>query len=101
MNQKSERRNNGLRFGLVRYSQPLWRSLPAVDSYRHSRNEEKDSYVRALAQLEQEDEEIPLPPERGPIVFRDGVFQIDMSRVEEKGDIDPELKKLIDSILKE
>lgn len=84
---------------MARYVQPSWRSMPAEDSYRHSRNEEKDSYVRALAKLEQEDEEIPLPPERGPIVFRDGVFQIDMSRVEEKGDIDVELKKLIDSIM--
>jgi hypothetical protein len=100
MNQESEQ-NNGLRFGAVRYVQPLWRSLPAEDRCRHTRNEEKDSYVHALAKLEQEDEEIPLPPERGPIVFRDGVFQIDMSRVEEKGDIDIELKKLIDSIMKE
>ncbi len=75
--------------------------MPAQDSYRLSRNEEKDSYIRALAKLEQEDEEIPLPPERGPIVFRDGVFQIDMGRVEDKCDIDLELKKLIDSILKE
>jgi hypothetical protein len=101
MDQKSERQNSGLRFGLLRYNQPLWRTIPAEDSYRRSRNDEKDSYVHALAKLEQEDEEIPLPPERGPIVFRDGVFQIDMSRVEEKGDIDLELKKLIDSILKE
>jgi hypothetical protein len=33
------------------------------------------------------------------VVFRDGVFQIDMNRMEEKGDIDIELKKLIDSIM--
>lgn len=86
---------------MIRYVQPLWRAMGARDSYRHSRDEEKDSYVRALAKLEQEDEEIPPPPDRGPIVFRDGVFQIDMSRVEEKGDIDVELKKLIDSIMGE
>jgi len=90
----------GLSLGNTHYVQPRWRSMPAEDIYRHSKNEEKDSYVRALAKLQEEDEEILLPPERGPIVFRDGVFQIDMSRIEEKGDIDLELKKLIDTIMK-
>jgi len=84
---------------MSRYTQPRWRSLPARDLYRLSRDEERDIYVRALTKLEQEDEEIPLPTERGPVVFRDGVFQIDMSRMEEKGDIDTELKKLIDTIM--
>ncbi len=90
---------SSLTFGMSRYTQPRWRSLPARDLYHLSRDEERDIYVRALTKLEQEDEEIPLPTERGPVVFRDGVFQIDMSRMEEKGDIDTELKKLIDTIM--
>lgn len=90
---------NSLQFGMPRYVQPRWRSLPARDIYHPSRDEERDIYVRALTKLEREDEEIPLPADRGPVVFRDGVFQIDMSRMEEKGDIDTDLKKLIDTIM--
>jgi hypothetical protein len=52
-------------------------------------------HTRALA----EDEEIPLPDEHGPIVFKDGVFQIDVSESEGQAGIDPALKGLIDSIL--
>jgi len=66
--------------------------MPAERRYKHAQDEEKDSYIRALAKLQEEDEELLLPNERGPIVFRDGIFQIDMSRIEEKGDIDLELK---------
>lgn len=98
MKQESDTESS-LKFGMSRYEQPRWRTLPARDVYHRARDEERDIYVRALTKLEQEDEEIPLPTERGPVVFRDGVFQIDMSRMEEKGDIDTELKKLIDTIM--
>jgi len=86
-------------FGMSRYLQPRWRSYPASARFCRSRDDEVDRYVHALENLVQEDEEIPLPSDRGPVVFRDGVFQIDMNRMEEKGDIDIELKKLIDSIM--
>lgn len=86
-------------FGMSRYVQPRWRSHSAHVHFRRSRDDEADRYVHALENLVQEDEEIPLPSDRGPVVFRDGVFQIDMNRMEEKGDIDIELKKLIDSIM--
>jgi len=100
MNQEFEK-NSAIYFGSTRYVQPRWRALQAQQKFSHSLNEESDRYVHALAKLEQEDEEIPLPSDRGPIVFRDGLFQIDMSQIEEKGDIDIELKKLIDSIIGE
>ncbi len=53
----------------------------------------------AIRELSAEDEEIPLPDEHGPIVFKDGVFQIDVSESESPAGIDPALKGLIDSIL--
>ncbi|HAP55596.1 MAG: hypothetical protein LWX23_02745 [Spirochaetia bacterium] len=54
---------------------------------------------QAIRELSAEDEEIPLPDEHGPIVFKDGVFQIDVSESEGQAGIDPALKGLIDSIL--
>ncbi|MDX9826143.1 MAG: hypothetical protein RBT73_00180 [Spirochaetia bacterium] len=54
---------------------------------------------QAIRELSAEDEEIPLPEDHGPIVFKDGVFQIDVSGSDSPAGIDPALKGLIDSIL--
>ncbi len=45
------------------------------------------------------DDDLLGPEEFGPIVFRDGIFQIDDISSETKGGLDPKLKRLIDSIL--
>lgn len=60
----------------------------------------KDSFARAIRDLSSEDEELPLPDDQGPIVFKDGVFQIDVANTGAPAAIDPALKGLIDSILK-
>jgi hypothetical protein len=60
----------------------------------------KDSFARAIRDLSSEDEEMPLPDDQGPIVFKDGVFQIDVANAGAPAAIDPALKGLIDSILR-
>ncbi len=97
----NEKKADTITFGMRAYIQPTWRAAAPSQVFTRPAGMPRDLYVGALSMLEREDEEILLPPERGPIVFRDGIFQIDMSRVQEKGDIDQELKKLIDSILGE
>lgn len=58
-----------------------------------------ESFARAISELSAEDEDMPLPDSQGPIVFKDGVFQIDVSNSGSPPAIDPALKGLIDSIL--
>lgn len=101
MQSMSEKTAASLRVGMRTYVQPAWRASAPLQVFPRPAGMPQDQYVSALSMLEREDEEILLPPERGPIVFKDGIFQIDMSKVEEKGDIDQELKKLIDSIMGE
>jgi hypothetical protein len=45
------------------------------------------------------DDDLLGPEEFGPIVFRDGIFQIDDIAAGTRGALDPKLKRLIDSIL--
>lgn len=58
-----------------------------------------DPFARALTELSTEDEELGGSGGQGPIVFRDGVFQIDYAGGSEDLALDPALKGLIDSIL--
>jgi hypothetical protein len=53
----------------------------------------------ALAELSSEDEELPGVEDQGPIIFKNGVFQIDIKGNPEDSTLDPALKGLIDSIL--
>ena len=55
--------------------------------------------AKAIRELSSEDEEPADAQERGPIVFKDGIFQIDLSADRGEPELDPALKGLIDSIL--
>lgn len=59
----------------------------------------RESFARAIRELSAEDEELPLPDEQSPIVFKNGIFQIDVTNAGAPPSIDPALKGLIDSIL--
>jgi hypothetical protein len=87
--------------GNHRYKSPLWKESPLLGEFRSPGNSGRESFEGALKVLSAEDEEIPVPKERGPIVFRDGIFQIDMEQAGEPKSIDPNLKKLIDSLMLE
>lgn len=65
-----------------------------------STSTQADNFIQALQELSHEDEELPLPSELGPVVFRDGIFQIDREPSSKPASLDPALKGLIDSILK-
>lgn len=93
-----ERNESGVVRGARRYCQKAWRAWRATQTFRRPETY-ADAYVGAIRSIQEEDEEIPLPVERGPVVFRDGIFQIDMNLVTGQTALDPELKKLIDSIL--
>lgn len=59
----------------------------------------EDLFLHAIRQLSAEDEEMCLPTDRGPIIYKDGIFQIDSTGDDRCPSIDPALKGLIDSIL--
>lgn len=78
---------------------PAWREFPASRTPLCVPTIDDDGFRQAVLSLARADEEIVVPEERGPIVFRDGVFQIDVENAEASAGIDPGLKGLIDSIL--
>ncbi len=85
--------------GSLRYKASPFRESRAGASLAAPDSVKAHSLGQALRELSAEDEEIPLPDEHGPIVFKDGIFQIDVSESEGSAGIDPALKGLIDSIL--
>lgn len=91
-------------FEPCRVAPPRYRAGP-LSASRASRRfgkpagESSDRFASALSRLSAEDEEPVLPEDQGPIVFKDGVFQIDVERAGAPAKIDPALKGLIDSIL--
>lgn len=91
--------NRGFRPGRPRYWAAPQREARAKGFLNLAGSSDKDRYIRALDDISAEDEEIPLPGDQGPIVFKDGIFQIDVHCRGESPPIDPALKGLIDSIL--
>ena len=82
-----------------RYAAPAQRESRATGLLGPGRGWRGDSFRKALAELSSEDEEYPALEGQGPIVFRDGVFQIDILADSGEPALDPALKVLIDSIL--
>ena len=91
--------NRGFKLGSLRYWASPHREIKATGYLNLADASSKDRYSRALDEISAEDEEIPLPSDHGPIVFRDGIFQIDVHCTGDSPPIDPALKGLIDSIL--
>lgn len=91
--------------GARRYLPPAFRAMPARGWFEPPRASRQDRFREAILALSREDEEVETPEDRGPITFRDGIFQIDATGaagMPESGGtpgIDPDLKGLIDSIL--
>lgn len=84
-----------VRPGARRRIAPYWTVLPC----RNPPAEQADPVMRAILELSREDEELGAFEDRGPILFKDGIFQIDMEHPQEAPGIDPNLKGLIDSIM--
>ena len=85
--------------GAGRYIASPLKEAKASGFVNSANQKPRDTFARAIRELSAEDEELPLPNDQGPIVFKDGVFQIDVSNAGSPAAIDPALKGLIDSIL--
>jgi len=85
--------------GTRRYRADSYKEYRARGCFASPLSSKAEVFGKALRELSAEDEEIPLPDEQGPIVFKDGIFQIDVSDSQKPAQIDPALKGLIDSIL--
>lgn len=81
------------------YFSSRWKESRRFADFEISSDTQPESFIKALQELSHEDEELPLPSELGPVVFRDGIFQIDMEPSGKTVSLDPALKGLIDSIL--
>jgi hypothetical protein len=97
----TNQKNGSLEFSLAgrRYAAPAQRESRASGLLGPGQAGKADSFRMALAELSSEDEELPGVEDQGPIVFKNGVFQIDMKGNPEDSALDPALKGLIDSIL--
>jgi len=82
-----------------RYVASALKESRASGFFEAAERKPRDSFLRAIHELSAEDENMPLPDDRSPIVFKDGIFQIDVSNAGSPPSIDPALKGLIDSIL--
>lgn len=95
-----EKNDSGFVLGSLRYKAQPWKEHRPEAVFQAATQRRESTYLHAIKDLSAEDEELPLPEEQGPIVFKDGIFQIDMESVGDASTIDPALKGLIDSILK-
>jgi hypothetical protein len=82
-----------------RYAAPAQRESRASGLLGPGPGWRGDSFRKALADISSEDEAYPTLEDQGPIVFRDGVFQIEIKAGTGDSALDPALKGLIDSIL--
>ncbi|MCX7026159.1 MAG: hypothetical protein NT061_01430 [Spirochaetes bacterium] len=82
-----------------RYSAPAQRESRAAGFFGYIPKGQIDGFRRALSDLSQEDEALPSLEDQGPIVFKDGIFQIEIKGNPGDSALDPALKGLIDSIL--
>ena len=95
----------GVSPGARRYIAPYWRAIPARIPPAHpadlaaAQPDLADPVMQAILELSREDEELGPCEDRGPILFKDGIFQIDMEHPHGADGIDPNLKGLIDSIM--
>ena len=85
--------------GTRRYTAQAIRETKSSGFFSPAKPTAKESFARAIRELSAEDEELSLPDEQSPVVFKDGIFQIDISNSSSPPAIDPALKGLIDSIL--
>lgn len=88
-----------LSLGGRRHLSPAERERKALGYFASRSGPPADDFAEAIRKLSAEDEEMPVPDGPGPIIFKNGVFQIDVSNTKTPADIDPALKGLIDSIL--
>lgn len=89
----------GFEQGPRRYTSSYRRENPARGKCGLAKPSSKDRYVLALDNISAEDQDPRTLEDSGPVVFKDGVFQIDIRNEEGRVAIDPALKGLIDSIL--
>lgn len=82
-----------------RYHAPAFKGNPALSGFGPDRGNTRTGLAAALRELSAEDEELPCGEGSGPVVFKDGVFQIDVDNAGAADRVDPALKGLIDSIL--
>ncbi len=82
-----------------RYHAPVFKGSPPSISFGPDKGETRTGLAAALRELSAEDEELPFGDGSGPIVFKDGIFQIDVDNTGVPDRVDPALKGLIDSIL--
>jgi hypothetical protein len=82
-----------------RYHAPAFKGSPPSASFGPDRGNSRTGLAAALRELSAEDEELPCGEGAGPVVFKDGVFQIDVDNAGAADRVDPALKGLIDSIL--
>lgn len=82
-----------------RYHAPVFRGSPPAVSFGPDKAGAAKGLAAALRELSAEDEELPFGDGSGPIVFKDGIFQIDVDNTGVPDRVDPALKGLIDSIL--
>ncbi|PKL06700.1 MAG: hypothetical protein CVV53_02955 [Spirochaetae bacterium HGW-Spirochaetae-9] len=82
-----------------RYLASALKASRASGFFEAAERNPRDSFLRGIHELSAEDEDMPLPDDQSPIVFKDGIFQIDVSNAGVPPSIDTALKGLIDSIL--
>lgn len=99
MKSEGEQFEAGFSLGARRYIASHWKEARASGLFCPAPKASKDQFTHALKELSAEDEETPLPDGQGPIIYKDGIFQIDLANAGKPSAIDPALKGLIDSIL--
>lgn len=101
MRPETETYQGSFSIGAARYRASALKEHRAAGFFEAARKAApRDSFARAIRDLSSEDEEMPPPEDQGPIVFKNGVFQIDVANAGAPAAIDPALKGLIDSILR-
>ena len=99
MRSERERLQGQFSLGARRYLSPAAKAAKPSGFFGSAKQNPQNRFAQALKELSAEDEELPLPDDQGPIVYKDGIFQIDVSNTGSPPPIDPALKGLIDSIL--
>ena len=99
MRSERERPQGQFSLGARRYLSPAAKAAKSSGFFDSARQNTQNRFAQAIKELSAEDEELPLPDDQGPIVYKDGIFQIDVSNTGSPPSIDPALKGLIDSIL--
>lgn len=99
MRSERERLQSQFSLGARRYISSAVKATRPSGFFGSAKPTSRNRFAQALKELSAEDEELPLPDDQGPIVYKNGIFQIDVSNTGSPPPIDPALKGLIDSIL--